>query len=149
MLTCDHIDSRNDVGLFGDKQALIIKGLYSNLRDVHPTKTKHVIDTEWSIADFVGDRSAKKSFHHTMHSNQEEAIRIASKSLKIKSEFSQPGIPHNNSIIERSVGDLPEGSRSLLNTVWATHIVLAMGCQMLLLPREHRCRRCRWHALVC
>ena len=114
LLTCDHIDSRSNVGLLGDKQALIIKDLYSKLRDVHPAKTKEVIDTEWSIADFVGDRDAKKSYHHTMYSDQEEAIRTACKNLKIKSEFSQPGIPRNNSIIERSVGDLLEGSRTLL-----------------------------------
>jgi hypothetical protein len=51
-----------------------------------------------------------------MCSDQEEAIKAACKNLKIKSEFSQPGIPRNNSVIERSVGDLVEGSRTLLRT---------------------------------
>ena len=40
LLTCDHIDSRSDVGLHGDKQALIIKDLFSKLRPVHSAKNQ-------------------------------------------------------------------------------------------------------------
>ena len=115
-LTCDHLDSRADVGLTGDKQAVVIKDLFSKLRDIYPARSKDVIGTEWSIADFVGDRTAKRSYHQTMYSDQEEAIKTACRNLKIKSDFSQPGVPRNNSIIERSVGDVVDGTRTLLRT---------------------------------
>ena len=58
----------------------------------------------------------KKTYHHTMYSDQEDSIRAACRNLKLKSEFSQPGVPRNNALIERTVGDILEGARTLLRT---------------------------------
>ena len=118
MLTCDHLDSRGAVntGLHGERQALSIRDVFSKLKDIHPSKSKDTIDTEWAIADFIGDRIVKKAYHHTMYSDQEDSIKAACKNLKIKSEFSQPGVPRNNAMIERTIGDILEGARTLLRT---------------------------------
>ena len=105
-----------NTGLLGEQQALAIRDAYSKLKDIHPSKSKDTIDTEWAIADFIGDRAAKKAYHHTMYSDQEDSIKAACKNLKIKSEFSQPGVPRNNALIERTIGDILEGSRTLLRT---------------------------------
>ena len=95
---------------------MAIRDDYSKLKDIYPGKSKETIDTEWSIADFCGDRLATKAYHNTMYSDQEDSIKAACKNLKIKSEFSQPGVPRNSAMIERTIGDILEGARTLLRT---------------------------------
>ena len=41
---------------------------------------------------------------------------MACKNLKLRAEFSQAGVPRNNSVIERTIGDTLEGSRALLRS---------------------------------
>lgn len=116
--SCDHLDSRQetDISMDGDTQALVVRDAWSKLRDIYPAKSKGAVDTEKSIADFLGSRKAKRSFHQTMYSDQEESIKLACKNLKLRAEFSQAGVPRNNAVIERTIGDILEGSRVLLRT---------------------------------
>ena len=51
-----------------------------------------------------------------MYSDQEESIKLACKNLKLRAEFSQAGVPRNNAVIERTIGDILEGSRVLLRS---------------------------------
>ena len=71
--------------------------------------SKDTADTEWAIADFIGDRKAKTAYHHTMYSDQEESIREACRDLKLKTEFSQPGMAEPHGRIERLRRDVIAG----------------------------------------
>merc|ERR1711893_297127 len=51
-----------------------------------------------------------------MYSQQEDSIKAACRNLKIKAEFSQAGAPRTNALIERTVGGVLEGSRTLMRT---------------------------------
>ena len=83
-----------------------------------------------------------------LNSGQEEAIRVACRNLKLKSEFSQPRVPKNNALIERTVGDILEGARTLLRTAELSVTCLALGFQVLLFSGERRARGFGWRALV-
>eukprot|EP00972_Heterocapsa_arctica_P082196 12115497-Heterocapsa_arctica.AAC.1 len=45
LVTCDHIISKSMEGLSGDKDALLIKDLFSNLKQFCPVKSKSLHDT--------------------------------------------------------------------------------------------------------
>ena len=118
LITCDHIDSRNNemTGLHGEKNALVIKDFWSGLVMIYPAITKDGPETEEAIADFLGSKPCRRSFHRYMYSDQERAILKACRSLKLHSETSQAGVPRNNAMIERTVQDVLAGTRTLLRT---------------------------------
>eukprot|EP00972_Heterocapsa_arctica_P061993 9140314-Heterocapsa_arctica.AAC.1 len=45
LVTCDHVISKSMEGLTGDKDALVIKYLFSNLKKFCPVKSKSLQDT--------------------------------------------------------------------------------------------------------
>ena len=56
-VTADHITSLKDsmLGITGDRDALTIKDESSGLKNLYPTKTKNVEETEMAIREFAGD----------------------------------------------------------------------------------------------
>ena len=46
--------------------------------------------------------------------DMEDSIKAACKNLKLKSEFSQAGVPRNNAVIERAISGTLEGARAWL-----------------------------------
>ena len=53
-LTADHITSQKDkmLSVSGDRDALVIKDLYSGLKNLYPTKDKSALETERKIKEF-------------------------------------------------------------------------------------------------
>eukprot|EP00972_Heterocapsa_arctica_P024876 3668749-Heterocapsa_arctica.AAC.1 len=45
LVTCDHIISKSMEGLTGDKDALVVKDRFSNLKQLCPVKSKSLQDT--------------------------------------------------------------------------------------------------------
>ena len=110
-LTADHITSVKDsmLGVTGDKNAFVIKDLYSGLKHLYPTKTKDAEETEASIRHFAGDRGIRK-----LYSDNSGEIAKALAKLKIMPHNSLPGEPRNNAVAERTNGDILEGTRASL-----------------------------------
>ena len=110
-LTGDHITSIKDnmLGVTGDRNAFVVKDLYSQLKHLYPTKTKDAAETTASIRHFVGDRTVSK-----LYSDNSGEIEKALKECKIMSHTSLPGEPRNNAVAERTNGDILEGARSAL-----------------------------------
>ena len=110
-LTADHITSKKDnmLGVTGDRNALVIKDLYSGLKHLYPTKTKNTEDTTESIRHFVGDRGARR-----LYSDNSGEIGKALKELRIMPHNSMPGEPQTNAVAERNNGDILEGTRAAL-----------------------------------
>ena len=61
LITADHIDSRaeSSVALFGEREALVIKDVYSKLKHIIAVPTKSAEDCEWAIREFIGNRRIK------------------------------------------------------------------------------------------
>eukprot|EP00972_Heterocapsa_arctica_P047532 7011461-Heterocapsa_arctica.AAC.1 len=75
-------------GLTGDKDALVIKHLFSNLKQFCPVKSKYLQDTLVELQFFQGTYNIK-----TMYSDNSGEIIKSCKKLKILREPSRPGVP--------------------------------------------------------
>eukprot|EP00972_Heterocapsa_arctica_P045467 6711453-Heterocapsa_arctica.AAC.1 len=94
-------------GLIGDKDALVIKDLYSNIKQFCPIKSNNLIDTIEALRHFRGAKTIR-----TMYSDNSCEIINACKQLGILREASRPGVPQSNAKIERTKLDILEGTRT-------------------------------------
>ena len=60
-LTADHVTSLKDsmLGVTGDRDAFMVKDIYSGLKHLYPTKTKNAEDTEVALQNFIGKRGER------------------------------------------------------------------------------------------
>eukprot|EP00972_Heterocapsa_arctica_P033421 4919689-Heterocapsa_arctica.AAC.1 len=63
LVTCDHIVSRTMAGLTGAKDALVLKDLYSNLKQFCPVKTKNLDDMITALQYFQGQKTIKLMYY--------------------------------------------------------------------------------------
>ena len=107
-LTADHITSVKDnmLGVSGDRDALVVKDIHSGLKHLYPTKTKTALDTERRLKEFVGPRNVD-----VLYSDRSGEINLACRNMRILPFNSQPGMPQNNAVIERTNQDLLAGVR--------------------------------------
>eukprot|EP00972_Heterocapsa_arctica_P078644 11597492-Heterocapsa_arctica.AAC.1 len=75
-------------GLTGDKDALVIKDLFSDLKQFCLVKSKSLQDTMGALQFFRGTYMI-----HTMYSDSSGEIMKACKKLGILKESSRPGVP--------------------------------------------------------
>eukprot|EP00972_Heterocapsa_arctica_P046209 6816662-Heterocapsa_arctica.AAC.1 len=94
-------------GLTGDKDALVINDLFSDLKPFCPVKSKYLQDTTVALQFFQGTYNIK-----TMYSDNSGEIIKACKKLRILREASRPSVPQNNAKIERTNLDILEGTRT-------------------------------------
>eukprot|EP00972_Heterocapsa_arctica_P081721 12044809-Heterocapsa_arctica.AAC.1 len=78
--------SKSMVGLTGDKDALVIKDLLSNLKQFCPVKSRSLHDTMGALQFFKGSYNIR-----TMYSDNSGEIIKACKRLGILRESSRPG----------------------------------------------------------
>ena len=104
LLTSDHVNSKakKNIGLGGEKQAFVIKDVFSGLVCLYLVPSKKGSDTEICIKDFIGIPGDRKTKDLSMYSDNSGEIRIACKAIGILHDKSQPGIPQNNAVIERT-----------------------------------------------
>eukprot|EP00972_Heterocapsa_arctica_P040212 5924494-Heterocapsa_arctica.AAC.1 len=57
LVTCDHIVSKTMEGLTGDKEVLVIKDLYSDLKELYPVKSRSLQDAAGAIQYFRGTQN--------------------------------------------------------------------------------------------
>eukprot|EP00972_Heterocapsa_arctica_P086875 12807260-Heterocapsa_arctica.AAC.2 len=107
LVTCDHIISKSMEGLTGDKDALVIKELFSNLKQFCLVKSKNLQDTMAELQFFRGTYKIQ-----TMYPDSSGEIIKACEKLRILRESSRPGIPQSNDKIERTNLDILEGTRT-------------------------------------
>ena len=62
-LTADHITSQKDamLGITGDRDAFMVKDLYSGLKHLYPTKSKNAEDTQLALQNFIGMQGGGQS----------------------------------------------------------------------------------------
>eukprot|EP00972_Heterocapsa_arctica_P029120 4283122-Heterocapsa_arctica.AAC.1 len=95
LVTCDHIISKSMEGLTGCKDALVIKDLFSNLKQLCPVKSQSLQDTMTALQFFRGTYTIQ-----AMYSDSSGEIIKACKKLRILRESSRPGVPQSNAKIE-------------------------------------------------
>jgi hypothetical protein len=97
----------------GDKEALVVKDLYSGLKHAYPMATKNADDTSIALRMFMGRRSIDK-LKTTLRCDNSGELQKACKTLGICRDSSQPGVPQTNAIAERTVQDITNGSSASL-----------------------------------
>ena len=104
LLTSDHIDSKskNMIGIAGEKEAYVIKDLWSGLQNFYPVPIKNAEDTAICIKHFAGIPSLRMGSAINMYSDQSGEIRKACRDLGVLHDKSQPGVPQHNAMIERT-----------------------------------------------
>ena len=98
------------LGITGGRDAFMVKDLYSGLKHLYPTKSKHAEDTQLALQNFIGARGSKM-----LYSDRSGEINVACRSLKIYPFRSQPGMPQNNALIEPANQDVMDGVCTNLN----------------------------------
>ena len=78
LLASDHVDSkaRQMLGLSGEKDAFVIKHVFSGLVCLYAVSSKDGTDTEVCIRDFAGIPGDRKSKDINMYSDQSGEIRL-------------------------------------------------------------------------
>lgn len=125
IITCDHLDflvpSVGEGSDHGCSKALVIHDLYSGFLACMPVKRQDEECTYQALLTFIDPR--KKPL--LIYSDNAGGIQNAVARLGVPWETSQPGVPRNNSRIERQNQLLLDGIRSLLsqsglpNCFWA------------------------------
>ena len=95
-----------------EKVAILIKDHFSNWMMLHPTGGKSVDEAVQSIADLQGNKK-KESIKSMYIDNALELIAAVSR-LKLKHDTSTPYRSTANSIAERPIRTVTEGTRTLL-----------------------------------
>ncbi len=104
LLTSDHVDSkaRKMLGLIGEKEAFVIKDMFSGLGCMYAVNSKNGADTEVCIRDFAGIPGIREAKDINMYSDQSGEIRLACKNIGVLHDKSQPGVLQNNAFIDRT-----------------------------------------------
>ena len=114
IVTADHLIARDaDGGGIGNEQVIIfIKDQFSNWMMLYPTGGKSADKAAQFIAGFQGNKK-KESIKLMYTDNALELIAAASR-FKVKRDTSTSYRPTANSIAERSIRTVTEGTRTLL-----------------------------------
>jgi transposase InsO family protein len=97
LLTADHVEATGiSKGIRGEPVALNILDVFSVLNHFYPLMSKTADDACEAISHFIGKRPVG-----ILYSDNSGELKAASKQLGIQTEFSQPGVPKTNAIIER------------------------------------------------
>ena len=111
VITCGHVDMttlHND-GLAGDTDALVLLDVATRFLGVVSVDNKSAEATEFAIRYFLADQPARRAY-----SDNAGNIKKAMADLKIVHEFSLPGIPKSNGLVERYVQEVLQGTRVYL-----------------------------------
>eukprot|EP00972_Heterocapsa_arctica_P080937 11927904-Heterocapsa_arctica.AAC.1 len=87
LVTCDHIISKSMEGLTGDKYALVIEDLFSNLKQSCPVKSKYLQDTMVALQFFQRTYNIKNYVFRQLRRDYQSC-----KKLRILREPSRPGV---------------------------------------------------------
>ena len=101
-MKCDHLVQRDtdvSVGVTGDKDALIVRDMYSKLIWCYPMKARTADNTEDALRDFAGGYRIKR-----VYADNSGEIRGACRALGIPHEGAQAGVPQTNGFAERTNG---------------------------------------------
>ena len=112
LVTADHLVSRDGKmqGLTGDRDAIVIKDLYTGIKNVIPVENKSQHSATKGLRYFVGDPTKVKR----CYTDGSPELEAALEELSVLHEQSRPGKPQNNSKIERTNLDVLEGTRCAL-----------------------------------
>jgi hypothetical protein len=93
---------------------LIGKDLYSGFKDAYPMATKSADDTSLALRMFMGRRDVSK-LRATMRCDNSGELQKACKMLGICRDSIQPGVPQTNTVAERTVQDITNGTSAALS----------------------------------
>ena len=96
------------MGIDGEQEALVLKGLYSGLTCIYPVQAKDHQDTIQAFGHYRGRGEIRR-----LYSGSAE-LNASRRALTICHEASQPGMPQNNGIIERANQDIKLGASACL-----------------------------------
>ena len=91
----------NMIGVTGDRDAFVVKDIHSGLKHLYPVQTKNAMETERRLKEFVGPWNVG-----VLCSDRSGEINLACRNMRILPFNSQPGMPQNNAVIERTNQDL-------------------------------------------
>ena len=111
LVTADHLVAQNGSmeGITGDCDAIVIKDLFSKVKALFPVFNKTGEEAERVFRHFFGNTKVE-----IFYSDNAPELVLACKNLGIVHELSLPGVPQNNSIVERTNLDILEGTRTCL-----------------------------------
>jgi hypothetical protein len=102
LITFDHMysGSHKAIGMKGEKEALVIKDVFTGMLHVYPVMSRWSGWVISSLQEFTGTRKV-----HMIYSDNAPEFVLSAKTLGIPHSTSTPGVSHTNAIIERSTSD--------------------------------------------
>ena len=112
LVTVDHLVAQEGrmEGITGDRDAIVVKDLFSNVKDLIPVERKDRDEALEGLKFFFGDPKLVTE----CYSDGSPELRAALRGMSIVHDRSRPGKPQNNSKIERTNLDVLEGARCAL-----------------------------------
>ena len=103
LVTADHLVAQNGSmeGITGDRDAIIIKDLFSKVKALFPVFSKTGQEAENVLKRFFGDKRVE-----VFYSDNAPELKLACKNVGIVHELSLPGVPQNNAMVERTNLDI-------------------------------------------
>ena len=98
-----------EAAVTGETDALILLDIATRFKMCVPVQCKDAAETEYAIRRFVGDQVVK-----LIYSDNAANIKRAAKDMGLIAEFSLLGVPKSNSLVERTVQDVLQGTRTFL-----------------------------------
>ena len=111
LATADHLVAKNGgmEGITEDFDALVVKDLYSKMKVLLPVRNKTAGQAIRALRNFFGNNAVGR-----FYCDNSPELKLVCTTLGIVHETSRPGVPQNNSIIERTNLDILEGTRATL-----------------------------------
>ena len=111
IICADHfiVHREADMGVDGERCALLMMDVGTRITDVAPVKAKSASEAVVALKNFVGNHGVK-----SMYSDNAPELKAAGRTLVWPHATSTPYQPQSNSLIERQVGVIIQGTRASL-----------------------------------
>ena len=111
IICADHfiVHREADKGVDGEKCALLMMDVGTRITDVAPVKAKSATEAVIALRNFAGNHGVK-----SMYSDNAPELKAAGRTLVWPHATSTPYQPQSNSLIERQVGVIIQGTRASL-----------------------------------
>ena len=127
IVTCDHMiqgDANWQVSCNEERHALSVRDLATGWKWCYPMRGKSGWETELALGHFAGPYKLR-----LVYSDDSAEISWACRQRKWPHEVSQPGVPQNNGIIERTNGDILAMTRASLIHAGLPNFCWNYACQ--------------------
>ena len=111
-ITADHLFSTGEqsMGAAGEQYAMVVLDLGTRWRDCYPSAERDATQSRLALQSFIGPRTTVKTFQ----CDGARELYKAAVDLGICPTTSRPYVSQSNSVVERAIRHVEEGTRTIL-----------------------------------